>query len=216
MASVVIAVLSVACGDAKNASTSADADAEDRSSVSPPETLSENDGPFGIEVGSPATDFKECQRQGDVLRCRTVPKVHPAFERYDLRFSDETGVCQVGGIGKTIKNDAYGTALRQAADELARQIESKYGAGFKKYDFLASGSIWDDPDDWTMGLTQNERVYAYFWSAEDGYEPRDHVQQLAVTVNGLDRSDGWVQVVFEFDNFEACKAEEDAKQADAF
>ena len=43
-------------------------------------------------------------------------------------------------------------------------LQKKIWEGGEKYDFLLSGSIWNRPEDWMMGLLKDERKLAWFLS----------------------------------------------------
>ncbi len=60
---------------------------------------------------------------------------------------------------------------------------AKYGKR-TKYDYLRSGSIWDEPKDWMMSLRQEERTLALFWSIDNGSVLAEHVSGISLQAKG--------------------------------
>ncbi|MEO3480666.1 hypothetical protein AAFO90_23795 [Phaeobacter sp. CAU 1743] len=120
-------------------------------------------GPFGVDsTDGFDLDQYECSEIAKAFySCENVPKPHPDFEQYIVQYHPEVGVCMIKGVGKDIQDNRYGGSTVSAVDEIYGQVSSKYGE-VKKFDYLMTGSIWDEPEDWMMGLAKDERTYAYF------------------------------------------------------
>jgi len=135
---------------------------------------------------------------------------------YSVKYVDGVGICYVNAIGKTIENDSFGFTTKQRVDAIAKQLRQKYGVETDKGDFLFPGSIWDDPDDWMMGIRRKERIYAYLWSSKDGFKPVGEVAELAVAAQAVSGYAGLVQVGFTFKSEPQCKAIIEKSGQDAF
>ena len=85
----------------------------------------------------------------------------------------------------------------------------------KRHDFLRSGSIWDEPEDWAMGLYKEERVLQSFWTFSPA-RSEDGVQAVYLTANALSSSKGYVSLFYEFSNFDQCSKELDKAKNAAF
>jgi hypothetical protein len=118
-------------------------------------------GPFGIDVDGFLPEKYACQKvSGARYKCHDVPEPHPAFEAYAVRYYSEVGLCMIKGIGKNLEPNRYGSSIEAQVDEIYGQVSSKYGQA-KKSDFVLPGARWDDPNEWTMSILQNERMYGY-------------------------------------------------------
>jgi hypothetical protein len=128
-------------------------------------------GPFGIEMGWSKDDcikagitLTETSHAGDVVSYScTPPKVHPDFTFYAIRIDSQKGVYDIFATTDSIRTSDYGIEIQDKFNELADQLSSVYGQP-EKYDFLMSGSIWKEPNDWMMGLYKKERTFADTWS----------------------------------------------------
>jgi len=94
-----------------------------------------------------------------IYRAQRVPQPHAAFESYTFVVAPTTGLCKLWATGKTIDNDAYGTALHSEFDGLQEVLDQKYGP-HKNYDELNEGSIWREPREWM------ERVWSASYRSE--------------------------------------------------
>lgn len=59
------------------------------------------------------------------------------------------------------------------------------------------GSIWKEPEDWSMALSKKERTLAAWWEGHG----------VVLTAVGLDRESGGLHLSYESKDFEACLAE---------
>jgi hypothetical protein len=173
-------------------------------------------GPFGVEMAATASSYN-CTVTDDPLyfTCSTLPKTHPDMDYYVIMAPPETGVCWVKGLSIDVSTNGHGSALKSKVDTISDQIASVYGQG-KRYDLLVSGSIWDDSNDWMMGLHQSDRHYYYRWSTDSGAALKADVEEVYVSAKALSGNKGFVAAEFYFENFEECKAAEKARAASAF
>jgi hypothetical protein len=162
------------------------------------------DGPFGVLMGSQIDSYKSCKLSDTnpgMYLCTTLPKPHPEFSSYVVQYHYSTGICWIKGLGREYNVSAYGTELIDKVDKIAKQIEKNYGK-LTISDYLKQGSIWDDPEDWLMGVRKKERIYGY---TSYSYELKNNVKSVYVGANVVSSDTGRVIVEFAFDNEDACE-----------
>jgi len=181
-------------------------------------TLAAENNPFGLDLDKHPALYGCSQYQDDKywFLCGTVPKPHPEFEEYAVQYVEGVGICFVGAIGKTIRNDSYGITTKRRVDAIAKQLKPKYGIETEKIDELFYGSIWDEPDDWMMGIRKNERFYIYAWQPEDGFKPVGEVAHLGVFAQAVSSHAGYVKLDFFFKREPQCDAIIEKAGRDAF
>jgi len=140
--------------------------------------------PFGIEFHTPVENLEIIEDLGHGKYLVTPPKPHPSFESYVVQATPSVGICWIKGVSGTVGNDAYGIQARQLHGSLNAQLEKRYGAG-ELAEGLRSGSIWDEPRDWTQGLTANERHCYVLWERPTARLLPDDVDSIFLGVKGL-------------------------------
>ena len=160
---------------------------------------------FGISMGDQIASISIQEDLGNNLYRIAVPSPHPEFETYVLEATPETGACMVRGVGKDHENDAYGLSVRAAFAGLSKALVERYGQR-EVVDFLRSGALWKDTDEWVMSLRQNERAYQEIWETEYNSSLPDTMSEIILGVSASARDDSYVVLQYRFSNFEACKA----------
>jgi hypothetical protein len=159
-------------------------------------------GPFGIDVEGFSLDKYSCiDAGGQYYACTSIPKAHDYFESYLVRYHPDAGLCSISGIGKAIEENGFGTGTISKTDELHNQISQKYGR-VKRQDILLSTSIWNEPDEWLMGLSQQERSYAYIGDVSPAVE---EIAKYSVIAAASSSDTGFVVVDFRTVNFDKCE-----------
>ncbi len=176
------------------------------------------DGPFGFDIATDINNYSSCTASDSpgMYRCSTASKPHPDMEYYMVQAFPSTGICWIKGVGKDIDDSGAGLRTKGAADRISAQIESVYGSERKLTDFLQYESIWDEFDDWMMGLVRNERYYMYVWQSETGFNPLKNVEQIYVAANALSGNVGYVVVEFYGINNDDCDDLANKAGAEAF
>lgn len=176
------------------------------------------DGPFGFDIGSDVSSYKNCSKSNDtgMYECNSAKKPHPDMESYIIQHFDGIGICWVKGIGKTISDNGSGLSTKAQTDKIKSQIENVYGKSTRTFDFLTSGSIWDDFNDWMMGVAKRERYYRHYWNTDDGYQQVKRIKGIAVVAQALASDKGYVVVEFAGDNEDLCEEAANARGEDAF
>jgi hypothetical protein len=173
--------------------------------------------PFGIRMNAKKDQLGKIKKEYAryLFELATVPKPHRIFESYIAQATPKSGVCYVKAISVDIQTSAYGGELRSRFDEIKELVASVHGTP-RVVDYLKSGSIWNEPRDWTMALRQKERALMANWSAEDGLIMKYGLKQIIVAAAALDTNTGYVVVEYYFDNYDACEAEAKASESDVF
>ncbi|HBV90875.1 hypothetical protein NIM72_16980 [Pantoea sp. B550] len=183
--------------------------------------LPPGDGPFGLESGLTKKNIEdmtgeELKPYEGVTNLYTVkfpPKKNTEFEGYGLLISPKSGLCQIRALGKNIDTDSYGLALQSKYKELFDSLSSIYGKP-KSTDFLLSGSIWKEPQDWMMALNKKERFLSAQWEESSATPLKNRLTSVSMEVRANDSSKGYVYLQYDFNNIDACNAEiEEAKKS---
>jgi hypothetical protein len=139
--------------------------------------------PFGIELHSPVDQLEIVRDLGQGKYSVTPPKPHPSFEMYVVQATPGMGVFWIKAISATVENDAYGTQTRGLQEKVHGQLSKRYGPGVFT-DRLTYGSIWNEPRDWTQGLTANERFHFVIWERPKSPELPDDIQSIYLGATG--------------------------------
>ncbi len=174
-------------------------------------------GPFGFEPGVTKDQIIALlgkstikMSQGDSYILSTAPKPHPDFEEYLLVISPSKGLLKVAAYSKDIETSTYGDRLKQTFEEIHAALTAKYGRS-RKLDFLREGSIWNEEQDWMMGLLKEERVLSAYWTVG-----KDNVQVIALSARASSRSTGTIRLAYEFTGFTEWADAHKAKDASLF
>lgn len=176
-------------------------------------------GPFGTEMGMTKEQLGITSSTEEIATYRyklaTLPKTSPLFEYYVVEVSPRNGLCYLKAIGNNVSTSRYGNELRRMFDRVNSSLERKYTSGTIS-DFLRSGSIWDEPEDFMMGLTKRERVLAAYYDEEEGSVMVENVAKAYLNAKGLGSDTGFIVIDYFYDNSAACDAEIEAVQDDVF
>jgi hypothetical protein len=134
----------------------------------------------------------------DAYTFSTAPSPHPEFESYICFISPEKGLLKVVALSKNIETNDFGEALKDKFEQIQAGVFKAYGQG-KSYDYLKEGSIWNEPQDWMMGLLKDERTLETFWQLNP---PQDHIAIIALKATALSREKGYVSLGYEFEGWE--------------
>jgi hypothetical protein len=171
-------------------------------------------GPFGIDLDNFSPQAYGCKATEStfVLNCPDVPKPHPDIETYFIKYMPEVGVCHIKGISIDISDSRYGYKVKSTVDEVYAQLKGKYGEAVL-YDYLNAGSMWDQPEDWTIGISKGERQYGY---EQDLKVPIDGVSVFGVYAKVSGQETGYWVTQFITTHADACKVAETKLKAGSF
>jgi hypothetical protein len=176
-------------------------------------------GPFGFyfgetreqvlaEVGPKAVKDSKANSLG----VTTAPKPYPGIEEYVLFFSPKSGLLKIVALGEDIDTNDSGDQLQSAFKRIETGLVSVYGQPSSKFDFLKSGSIWSESNDWMMGLVKQDRSLDDYWIVKEGAILPNHIHVLCINAVGLSRGKGFLKICYEFDGWEAYTDEVRAQQ----
>ncbi len=172
-------------------------------------------GPFGFDLEKSPSEYSFCDAKDEFnYSCTTAPKTHPDMESYVIKYVEGVGVCLVRGIGNDISDNPAGTSTKSQSERLTGQLSQKYGKNTEILDFLMDGSIWDESEDWMMGLMKNERYYFVSWDLK--VAPVDGVSGVYLAAKALSQSTGYIVVEFLTPVSDECDKVIDNSAADAF
>ena len=163
---------------------------------------------FGVQMGVPVSKY-QARVAGDgtdpnAFRI-TVPEPNSEFEGYLAFATPQTGVCKVIGLGKTHANDAYGTETRSAFDRFRSALVARYGKS-SDYDFLRSGALWKEPQEWVWSIYKKERTMTSFWIPSSGAVLPAELSAIRLDARSINPASGAYLVLdYEFANFAQCK-----------
>ncbi len=177
-------------------------------------------GPFGLSMGMTLDQIKNKTGKNpelvqDDFYSVTPPNTHDMFKSYIVQISPTYGVVWITAIGKDITTNGYGTQLKTAFDNLVSSIERTYGK-YKRIDFLLSGSIWDEPNDFMMGLAKQERYLIAIWEKEHDSTLPDDIKSIGVIATATSSSKGYISIEYYSPNEEKVAAEKKEKQDAVF
>jgi len=157
-------------------------------------------GPFGLDMGQSVSQLQIVKVLKENEYEIQVPKPNSTFEKYLAIATKENGLCKVLAVGIANSSDSNGDRVRLQFESLSAILQEKYGTP-QTFDHLESGSLWQEPTQFAMGLFQNERTLAKFWT---GKLP-DNIQSIALQAGGLSMSATNVTLGYEFSNLEQCE-----------
>ncbi|QBG36893.1 hypothetical protein [Litorilituus sediminis] len=173
-------------------------------------------GPFGLEMGMSLKDIGGEAKQiaPGKYSVSSVPKPHSLFDTYIVQVAPDVGLCYIKAIGKDISTSTYGVELKSSFYNLQGKLEKAYGSS-KVTDMLLSGSIWNEPNDWMMGLIKKERYLFAIWDAESKATLKNNLAAIAMAAKPSSKSAGYLAVDYSFTNEEQCNSAIAAMEDDA-
>lgn len=171
-------------------------------------------GPFGLEMGKPATTqgCTALESSPGLYKCVSVDKPHSAFETYIVQSSEQHGVCWIKGIGKDISDNGYGTTTKSKAEEIVPLITRSYGVSHELTTFLVPNALWDDGDEFLMSLVKKERIHIYKW---DGVS-KDGVASIALGLQATGSDSGYLALEYYGTDYDECDDAIKSAEGDAF
>ncbi|MBS0967684.1 hypothetical protein P0E69_09685 [Chimaeribacter arupi] len=172
------------------------------------------EGPFGLESGltkkniedMTGEELKPVENNPNLYTSQSLPKNNADFEAYGLLISPKSGLCQIRALGKTIDTDSYGLALQSKYKDLSESLSSIYGNA-EKNDFLLSGSIWKDPQDWMMALSKKERFLSAEWKGTSSSPLKNNLNSISIEARSSRSDKGYIFLQYNFKNIDVCNAE---------
>jgi len=170
---------------------------------------------FGLSMGEPLAGHKvvETNRSG-VSLLQSVPKPHPLFTSYWVDATKGQGLCRINAYSNVYEMDGYGDRAREAYDRLVKALTAKYGAGVAEEEVRAGGEVMKQPQFFTMGLQTGDRVHKTTWMREVDSTLPAELRAVVLRIEADDFNTPFLRVTYEFSNFLACHAEQEASTAE--
>jgi hypothetical protein len=163
-------------------------------------------GPLGLEMG---TRLRELQSKIKLkaesphrFSTVTLPDGHPDFNDYHLVVTPQHGLCKLTAYTPLFRTSVYGEELTSKFDRHFNALTAKYGST-QRFDFLKSGSIWNDSKDWMMSLVKRERSLVAYWTDQELTLP-DNLSVIKVEALGFSQESGMIVISYEFKNANDC------------
>ena len=174
-------------------------------------------GPLGLEMGMTLSEIQSKIKLKSIspytFSAATLPDGHPDFDDYRLTITPQHGLCKLTAWTPDIRTSVYGTDVLSEFDNYFKVLSTKYGIA-KRFDFLRSGSIWNERKDWMMALLKKERTLSAFW-IDDKITMPDNLSGINIEAYANSRESGMIAISYEFKNAESCigwiKANKNAK-----
>lgn len=159
-------------------------------------------GPFGLHKGMSLRDIdKHPKKLSENAYEVKVPKPNKDFDMYTAIVDPKKGLVKIRAIGKTIKANSFGDQLRDKFETYESKLINLYGKN-TKYDFVKSGSMWDDSQYFMIGLEAEERYLSAYWNEEEGSTLKDDITSVTLDTIALNLSEGYITLTYEFKGFE--------------
>jgi hypothetical protein len=173
--------------------------------------------PFGLR---PEMTLAELRKLGNLedkgvywYSVKRLPSGHPDIEEYRLLVTPKHGLCKIIAWTGTIESNSYGQQLKEVYERFFTALASKYGNS-KRFDFLRSGSIWNESRDFMMGLAKKERVLNAYWDQEEKSDLPSEIRSIEMVAHAVSSGAGAVSISYELHNASECM-EWRKKQKDA-
>lgn len=163
-------------------------------------------GPLGMEMGTPLTEIQSKVKLKTEspyqFSTPSLPDSHPDFNDYRMVVTPQHGLCKLTAWASAIRTSVYGSELLSSFDRYFNVMTTKYGTG-KRFDYLNSGSIWNDGKDWMMALRKKERTLAVIWTAKELALP-DNLAAIKIEAYVGGAETGLISISYEFKNASDC------------
>lgn len=178
------------------------------------QSQSQPDGPFGLAMGLSKAevtalvgpDLKDVEGQQYLAATAKVPRSHPRFKAYMLQVLPTAGLCAITAVGVDVRTSSHGVEMLAEFDAMVESLQAAYG-DHRRNDFLRSGSIWDEPEDWMMALSRKERVLQAVWDQDAGSSSKNRVKEVILSASTTRTDAGYLVLQYRFENQDQCEAE---------
>ena len=187
-------------------------------------------GPFGFEAEMSLEEVKRMVGEENVervekdnFRVKVIPRPHPLFKSYTLTVCLKRGIVGLEAISKPIHTSIYGIELKREFERIKKAVSGIYGE-YDELDFLMSGSIWNEPQDYMMGLLRRERVLIATWPKDvdqkliekDIAPLKDNILSIMLAAIATDISKGGLGLSYKFEGWCGYVNERKKREREAF
>jgi len=166
-------------------------------------------GPFGSEMGMNLNEMKkigfiEDTNSSFMYRSKSMKKGYPDAEFYHFIITPKSGLCKISVSTIDFTTNSDGSELATKFGEIKSALADKYGSPTSNYDFLNSGSMWKDSNDWMMALLKKERSLSSYWVNK---KLADNIKNIGIETFALSNNKGYISFEYEFNNWNECEIE---------
>jgi hypothetical protein len=175
-------------------------------------------GPFGFEAGMTkaqiAAQVGSLKDNGDnFYTTKTAPKPSKEIESYTLQISPKYGLVGIVAATATEQSNDEGTQLKQKFENLQRILMANYGEPEETNNGLVDPDATTAPRFWMMELKDKNRRLESKWRFTSR---QDKLVAITVTCMAADIQDGYVLVLYIFEDGEKTVKEEKEKDSSVF
>lgn len=172
------------------------------------------DIPFGLTAGMKLTDFPQGLTEvAPGIHNIPVPRPHPDFPSYLGMIGPTTGLQWIKAVGKEIRTNRFGTALRSAFDDFALRLAKAYGEG-RLDDILLTGALWNEPEDFMNALLRGERALMMTWDEMSGSTIEAPMASISLLAIAVEDDLGYLAIEYSLDRMDEMRREIEAAQDD--
>ena len=88
----------------------------------------------------------------------------------------KTGLCRIRAVTPVIPDSGYGDNTKREYASLKEALSRRYGLG-KEIEYLRSGALWRESNEWMWSLYDKERVQSVLWDAIEHVRTRGIFEQ---------------------------------------
>lgn len=205
-----------ACGekaDGKQVAANTPPPASQSAPPSPPPVQKQWEGPFGLAMGlrpeqiqASGVSLTPIPEIPGLMKATSAPLPNSSFNEYLYMFGSDSGLCKVIASTPSITVNSFGDQIKDAFGELNKALTEKYGTP-ETLQFVQSGSIWKDNNDWMMALAKEERHHASYWTLKKLKNLPNNISSIGLSAKADSPYKGYVSLGYEFSNFDSCQEE---------
>lgn len=163
-------------------------------------------GPFGLEFGWANSEFPH-----DEMFFATWTKLGNGIDEYsvippiphsklgvfyDIRIDEDYGLYYISNEKKFNFVSPDGTEMKLLFDDLETQLTSAYGEGVRT-DYISSGSVWTDSEDFMMTLyTQDKEIAVRWFPADESNSELSDTAEIELVMKASSLSSGTVTLTY--------------------
>ncbi len=165
--------------------------------------------PLGISKGMTIKELlakggKPHPKQKGLFRFDSTP--FPGLKDMRVVATPKTGACKVSAFTELFESNRAGKQVRERFEQLVSRLTERYGAPSSTYDYVRSGALWKEDDEFMMALTKEERVLSTYWTTQ-GKNPvvlPEGIAAIEVEAKPPSSSRAGIVVAYDFDNIDEC------------
>jgi hypothetical protein len=166
---------------------------------------------FGLKMGQTVSQIKTSgikltKENGSTWSATYLPYGNKMFDDYRMLVMPRSGLCRINAYISQVPDTKYGDRTKDKYESIKDSLDEKYGPG-KEFNYLRSGAIWKDSDEWMWSMYKGERVLTSYWDATDNKLGKRNLKSIQLKVVGLTADVTMISVGYEFSNIDSCVSE---------